>query len=285
MKKLDLIKLKDILFIILGSILCAISINLFFIQGGLLSGGLEGIAIIISKVTKYQLGYIVIALNIPLFILCKIKLNKRFTLYSFIGMVTFSLSLIFTHSIDKYIVFDIDKLLFAIYGGLLNGIGYGLVFAHHGSMGGMDIITMFIKKKKPHINISKISFVNDCIIVIIGILISNISLAMYTFIAIYISSYMMNMVIKGLNAAKIVYIITDKEGEMATEIMQELGKSVTMLHGEGGYTEDKKKVVFCVVYSSEIPDLRNIISDVDDSAFITISDASEIIGGGFKKVL
>ena len=155
-KKDDII---NVVLIILGSFLGCISINMFLTHAHLLSGGVTGIALIVQYLFKIQAGYVVLILNIPLFILSIVKLNKRFTIYSLIGMLTFSIGLILTQPISNILHIN-DNLLYCIYGGVLNGIRFGIVFSYHGSTGSLNIIFMLIRKKYSNFDIGKISFDN-----------------------------------------------------------------------------------------------------------------------------
>lgn len=277
-------KLTNVFFIILGSLLSAISMNLFYINAHLIDGGVTGIALMCQYLLNIQAGYVILVINIPLFMLSYKKLNNKFTGYSLIGVFSFSISLIFTRFLTPYLVLN-DKLMLCVYGGILNGFGCGLVFSHFGSIGGFDIISMIIKKKKSHIDLAKISFFIDLIVASIGTLFFGLVNGMYTLIAIYISSYVMNKVLKGLTSAKLVLVVTDKEVEMAAKIVDELDYGVTNWSGEGAYTRSEKQIVYCVVPATQLPELKSIIFSCDNSALITILDVSETIGKGFRRKL
>lgn len=273
---------KNVLFILIGSILSAISINMFLFNAKLISGGLTGIALIVQHLFDIQAGYFIIAINIPLFIISRKKINRRFTVYSFIGVLTFSLSLIYTRSISSILNID-DKLMLCLYGGVLDGLGYGLVFAHLGSIGGFDIISMLIKKKYTHIDISKISMCIDVVVVFLGSFVFGLTSALYTIVAIFISSYVMNCVLKGFSSAKSVIIVTDHESEVANQIISELDYGVTKIKGEGVYSQENKQILYCVIPSNQLPILKNIVNESDPQALITVSEVSEIKGRGFKR--
>ncbi|EQB88854.1 hypothetical protein M918_22995 [Clostridium sp. BL8] len=140
---------KCCIMIILGSIICSVAINLFIIPSNLLSGGVSGIALIIKYLSGISVGLTVFVLNIPLFILSVLKINKKFTILTFLGLVSLSLGLIFTTPLNSVLapVAESNKLLYCIYGGVLNGLGLGIVFTNYGSTGGLDIISMYMKKK------------------------------------------------------------------------------------------------------------------------------------------
>jgi uncharacterized membrane-anchored protein YitT (DUF2179 family) len=273
--------LVDFLFIILGSFLGSIGVNMFLSHAKLLSGGVTGISLVLQYLFKIQAGYSILLLNIPLFILSAKKLSKKFTIYSLVGTLSFSLSLILTHPIANILNIN-DNLLYCLYGGVINGIGFGLIFTHNGSSGGFDIITMLIRKKYSNLNIGKISFGINLIIVTIGAIIFGLPNALYTLIAMYTTSFVLDNVVKGFNQRKAVFIITDKEKEISDLIMKNLHRGVTYLYGEGAYTKEQKKILYCIVSLSQLPELKHIVATSDHKAFLTISDTSEVQGRGFR---
>lgn len=274
----------DFLYIIFGSFLASIGVNMFLIHAKLLSGGVTGVALIVQYLFKIEAGYIILLSNIPLFILSLKKLDKEFTIYSLVGTLSFSLSLVLTHSISNILNIN-DILLYCLYGGVINGIGFGLVFTHRGSTGGFDVITMIIRKKHSNLNIGTISFGINLIIVSISAFIFGLPNALYTLIAMYTTSFVMDNVVKGLRQTKSVFIITEKEEEVSKLIMMNLHRGVTYLYGEGAYTKEHKKILYCIIPLSQLPELKNIVTKIDSKAFISILDASEVQGKGFRTSL
>lgn len=144
---------------------------------------------------------------------------------------------------------------------------------------------MLIKKKYSYLNIGNISFGINLIIVSIGAFIFGLPNALYTLIAMYTSSLVLDNVVKGLNQSKTVFIITEKEEEVSNLILTKLHRGVTYIYGEGAYTKETKKILYCIIPLSQLPELKNIVTSLDDKAFISISDTSEIQGKGFKRSL
>jgi uncharacterized membrane-anchored protein YitT (DUF2179 family) len=274
----------DILFIIFGSFIGSIGVNMFLIHAKLLSGGITGIALIFQYLFKMQAGYTILLLNIPLFILSVFKLDKKFTIYSLVGTLAFSLSLIFTHPVANSLNIN-DNLLYCLYGGVVGGLGFGLVFAHNGSTGGFDIVAMLIRRKYTNFNIGKISFIVNLVIVSISSLIFGLPIALYTLIAMFITSLVLDNVVKGLGQKKLVLIVTEKEDEIADLIMTQLHRGVTNLYGEGAYTKKQRKILYCIIPLSQLPELKTIVKTIDNTAFLTIADASEVEGKGYKSIL
>lgn len=273
--------IKRIILVVIGSLISAIGFNAFIIPHRLLSGGISGIALLIQYVTSYPAGIFIFILNIPVFIYGLKSIDRDFILFSFLGMLSFSVFQVLTVNISSFLKVD-DILLSTIYGGVLNGIGMGIVFKNRASQGGTDIIAVAAKRKSG-INISTVSFVINSVIVLIGATLSNVETALYTLILMYIGYYVMDRVIDGFDRKKLLFIVTEKEKEVSYSIMQHLGRGVTYFYGEGAYTGENKKVIYCIVTSKELSKIKKLIEDIDDTAFISIMDASEVQGRGFKK--
>lgn len=281
-KLLDKDMIKDMIMVTIGAIVAALGINMFLVHANLLSGGLSGITLMLQYLTGFPAGYSILILNIPLFFLSYKKVNKRFTFLSFVGTVVLSVALIFTEPLKDFVRVN-DILLLGIYGGVLNGIGLGVIFSNHGSSGGLDIISALIKKKYENFEIGTITFVVNFLIVGIAATIFGLTSALYTLVSMYITSYLMDKVIKGFNRQKLILIITEKEEEVSESIMSGLKRGVTFLYAKGAYKKQEKKVLYCAVSLKEVPKLKYIIREIDGDAFISILDASEVEGRGFKK--
>jgi uncharacterized membrane-anchored protein YitT (DUF2179 family) len=273
----------DILIIITGCFISSLGINLFLTHARLLSGGATGVALIIQYLKGFNAGFSVFLINLPLFIVSYIKLDKKFTLYSAIGMVALSISLIITSPFSKIIVLD-DILLYCIYGGVLCGIGYGLVFSRSGSTGGTDIITMLIRKKYSNFNIGRLGFTLNLVIVAVGAFFFGIPKALYTLISMFIQSYVLDVMVRGLSRKNLLLILTEREKDVIEYIINDLHRGVTSLFAEGEYTHDRKKMLYCIVTTRQMIELKNTIHLVDPKAFVTIIDISEVRGKGFKNI-
>lgn len=272
---------KRILLTLVGSLLSAIAINAFIIPHKLLSGGVSGVAIIIQYLTNIPSGYLILAFNVPIFLYGMKEIDKDFIIFSFIGMVSMSLFLIATESISYNLVVK-DLLLSSIVGGGLGGVGIGIVLNNRASMGGIDIIAVALKRKTG-INISTISFVMNMVVVLIGAFISSVEVALYTLISMYITSLIMERFIAGFDRKKLLFIVTERENEVSEAIMSELGRGITFFYGEGAYTGDRKRVIYCIVPLKQLVRTKKITNDIDPTAFITIVEASEVHGSGFKR--
>ena len=283
----DLIKSKtfyiDVIVIILGCFIYSLGVNLFLTNAKLVSGGVTGIALIFQYISDIPSGITVFLLNIPLFFISYKFLSKRFTLYTAIGMVSISLSLLLTKPLASLVQVN-DMLLYCIYGGVLCGIGMGLVFYRNGSTGGIDIITMVIRKKYSNFEIGKLNFGFNLIIVAIAALIFGLPQALYTLISMFIQGTLLDKVLNGFTSKKLLLVLTEKEDEIINYVINDLHRGITSIMAEGEYTHSKKKMLFVAITSSQFISLKNKILRIDPKAFITIIDASEVKGKGFINI-
>lgn len=283
----DLIKSKtfyiDVIVIILGCFIYSLGVNLFLTNAKLVSGGVTGIALIFQYISDIPSGITVFLLNIPLFFISYKFLSKRFTLYTAIGMVSISLSLLLTKPLASLVQVN-DMLLYCIYGGVLCGIGMGLVFYRNGSTGGIDIITMVIRKKYSNFEIGKLNFGFNLIIVAIAAIIFGLPQALYTLISMFIQGTLLDKVLNGFTSKKLLLVLTEKEDEIINYVINDLHRGITSIMAEGEYTHSKKKMLFVAITSSQFISLKNKILRIDPKAFITIIDASEVKGKGFINI-
>ncbi|MEF9951304.1 MAG: YitT family protein [Clostridium sp.] len=274
-------KITRVLMILLGSLISAIAINSFIIPHKLISGGVTGIAIIIEYIANIPTGLLILVINIPIFIFGMKEIDKDFIKYSLLGTVSNSIFLLITQGVSNYIYTD-NILLSCVYGGAFSGVGLGLILKNGGSLGGIDIIAVAFKRKTG-INVSTLSFIMNVMIVGMGAFISSVDIILYTLMSMYITTLLMDRVIEGLDRKKLLFIVTEKEEEVSAAIMKNLGRGVTYLYGEGAYTGDRKRVLYCIVPLKQLIRVKRITESIDELAFITIIDASEVQGSGFKK--
>jgi len=275
----------DTLLIFLGCMISSLGVNIFLSHARLLSGGATGIGLLLEYTMGMPVGVVVLLLNIPLLIISYRKLSKAFSIYTTIGMLSLSISLIITKPLSNLVALNnLDLLLYCIYGGVLCGIGYGLVFLRNGSTGGTDIITMLIRRKYSNFNIGGLGFSLNLIIIAIGAYISGIPSALYTLISLFIQSIVLDKMLKGFSSKKLLLILTVKEEEIINYVIKDLNRGITSLFAEGEYTHDRKKMLYCIVTSRQMIELKTAIHDIDPAAFITIVDASEVRGKGFINI-
>lgn len=267
--------------IILGMLFCSIGINGFLRPAHLLSGGVGGIATMINYLTGINVGILTFLINIPIFVIGFMYLDKEFCVSSLINMVLFSIIIGVTQDLGQYIKLN-DILLQSAYGGILCGIGVGLTFRSKSSQGGTDIIAAIIKRKK-NVEASNTLFLINIFIVMLGSVLFGMNLALYTLIGMFLNSQAASVAKNMFLEEKSIMVFTDKSDEIAKDIMKDLVRGVTFLNAEGGYTREQKKIIYCVAMSKEIPKIKEIAMKHDSRAFISINDINEVKGKGFKE--
>lgn len=272
---------RDILGILLGTFVLAISVQLILVPAHMLTGGVTGIAIILKFLTGIDIWLWYFALNIPIFIAGYKFISKRFVIYSLIGMLslTFFLGII----PDMQINLGLDNpLLAAILGGVISGLGVGINLRCKGSSGGLDIIAVIINNYWGY-HIGSISFYANLVVLSIFLLTSNLELMLFSAIAIFISGRMVDKVQTGANVSKSVMIISGHCNDIAREILGNLHRGCTFLTGRGAYTGESRDIIMVTVSTTQLPHLKEIVFQIDPNAFITISEAIEVLGRGFKQ--
>lgn len=267
--------------IIIGMTISCIGINGFIRPAHLLSGGVPGASIAINYLTDINIGFLTFLINIPIFIVGFIYLEREFCIYSLINMIIFSVLLGLTQNVGQFIPIK-DILLQSVYGGVMAGIGTGLVFKTKSSLGGTDIIAAILKFKK-NIPMKDTSLSINIIIVLVGGALFGMKLALYTLIAMFLNAYAMSFVKDAMNYQKSVMVISKESELIAKDIMNTLHRGVTFLDAEGAYTKERKKIIYCIVASNEIPKIKEISLKYDKKSFISVNDVTEVKGRGFKE--
>ena len=285
-KKFEINKyvLFDFVMIFIGCFIASIGVNLFLVNAKLLSGGATGIALMLQYLFDIPSGISVFLINIPLFFVSYKFLNKRFTIYSGVGMLSLSVCLMLTKQFSGVTAHIDDILLNCIYGGVICGLGYGLVFSRNGSTGGTDILTMLLRKNYPNFEIGKVSFAINCIIILIGAILFDLPKALYTLISMFAQGTVIDKVINGFYSKKLLLIISEKEEDIIKYVIKDMNRGVTSLVAEGEYTHKLKKMLYVAVTASQMVHLKDKILRIDPKAFITIIEVSEVNGKGFYKV-
>lgn len=265
--------------VIIGCLIAACSINLFVVPSHLLTGGVTGIAMIVYYLADLPIGVQTFIYNIPLLIASYKLLGKDYTVDVVIGTVIFSICLDATKFLQAYAPVN-DIMLASIYGGVFNGLGYGIVFRMNGSTGGFDILGAIVKKFYS-MNMGSTIFAFNCCIVGVAGFLFGIQPALFTLICMYVNSHVTDKVIAGLNRKKAVLIISENSADIAEAIMHELKRGVTFLHGQGAFSGNERNVIMVVVSLTEIAKLKMIVNFLDKNAFLIMMSASEVMGRGF----
>ncbi len=266
-------------FLLLGSILAAIGLEIFLVPNKVIDGGITGISIISSFLTNLPLGGFIFLLNLPFLIVGYKQIGKSFVFSTLFSITVLSIFVSILHPIPGLTQ---DILLASVFGGIILGIGVGLVVRYGGSLDGTEIIAIVISRKSAFSVGEIIMFTNLFILSSAGF-IFGWDRAMYSLIAYFIAFRIIDLTIEGLDESKAVMIISDKPEEIAELLMARLGRGVTYLEGKGGFTGNSKSVLYSVITRLEVAKLKGIIDEVDESAFVTIHDVHEVLGGKFKK--
>lgn len=267
--------------ILLGMLFCSVGVNGFLRPAHLLGGGVTGLATMINYLTGLNVGVLTFLINIPIFVLGFMYLEKEFCITSLINMLLFSIILGSTQDIGNYIQLN-DILLQSAFGGVLCGIGVGLTFRSKSSQGGTDIIGAILKRKL-NIDVNNTMFSINILIVLLSSNLFGMNIALYTLISMFMNSQAVAVAKNMFLAEKSVMVFTEKTDEVAKEIMNDLVRGVTFLNAEGGYTHQQKKIIYCVALSKEVPKIKEIAIKHDSKAFISVNDVNEVKGKGFKE--
>ncbi|KPC74026.1 membrane protein [Thermoactinomyces vulgaris] len=271
--------LKRITFILLGAILVAVALEIFLVPNDVIDGGIVGISIIFAHLSGLNLGVLLFVLNLPFFFIGYKQIGKTFALSTLLGVIVMSVGTNLLHSVPGL---TDDPLLAAVFGGIILGIGVGLVIRNGGSLDGTEILAILFNKKLP-LSVGQTVMIFNLFILGSAGFVFGWDRAMYSLMAYFIAFKMIDVVIEGFDETKSVWIISDKPEELGNCILQRLGRGVTYLNGEGAYTGDSKKVIFCVVTRLEEAKLKLIVEDVDPQAFLAIGHIHDVQGGRFKK--
>ena len=270
----------DYIFIVLGSLVTALAFNLFLIPHKIAPGGISGISTIIYYITKGRIpvGISMLGLNIPLFIVGIKEMGRGFGLKTLIA--TFLLSLFI--DIIKVPAVTEEPILASIYGGVVMGIGLGMVFKGNATTGGTDLFAKIIHKYFHFIGVGWVLFVIDSLVVLGAAIVFGPTLALYALVSLYLSTKLIDLILEGIHTAKAFILISDHSAEIAQRIMKDLDRGVTLLHGTGAYTMNKKDVILCVTDRVQVTKLKEIISEIDPAAFVLVADVREVMGEGFS---
>ncbi|WP_254434286.1 YitT family protein [Halobacillus sp. Marseille-Q1614] len=271
--------LKRGLFIFLGAILMGAGIEIFLVPNGIMDGGIVGISIILSYLSDIPIGLFLFFLNIPFLFMGYKILGKTFSFSTLFGISVLSVTTYLLHSVPP---FTEDVLLATVFGGITIGVGIGFVIRYGGALDGTEVLAILFNRKLVFSVGEIIMFINFFIFTVGGFVLGWNN-AMYSVLAYFIAFKTIDIVIDGLDESKSATIISDHWEEIGRAIIDRLGRGVTYFHGEGAYTGDDKKIVYCVVTRLEEAKLKAIVDDIDPGAFLAVADVDEVRGGRFKK--
>lgn len=268
--------------ITVGSATYALGFDWCYAPNSIGFGGITGLAQIINAVFPWApIGVVVIVLNLPLFILGWRLLGGHLLLSSLYAMF---ISSVFVDVLAALVPFQpMDPMLATIFGGILVGLSLGIVLLQGATTGGTDLLARLLKLRFAWLPMGKLLMAVDlAVIVAVALAFRNLSSALYGLVSLYIFTAVMDMVLYGLDSAKVAYIISSKPDEVSKAILNELDRGVTFLHGEGGWSGESKKVLLCAFKQRQIVPLRRMVKEIDPEAFLIVCDAHEVLGDGFR---
>lgn len=269
-------------YVTIGALIAAISLDLFLIPNHLAAGGVSGLSTVLNYLISLPVGVISILCNIPLYILGLTYEGKSFVFKSLYATVVFAL-FIDLFSFLPNIVNDLT--LASVFGGVLTGVGYGMVLQANASTGGTDIVAKLINRKFKHVSIGTIIFAVDMLVITFAVIVfKNIYTGLYSVVALFVSSKIIDLLLEGANFAKLAFIISNDSQTTANAIINDLNRGATFLSGKGVYTDTDKNVILCTIKKNEIGKLKELVFKFDRSAFVIITDAREVLGEGFMDI-
>lgn len=274
--------LTDIIYYIVGGCIYAVAVTTFLSANEISPGGVTGVATALNYLFQSPVGAVVFLINVPLFIIAFLKIGKGFILKTAIATAVVSLLL------DTLVIvlpqMEIDLILASIFGGTLMGLGVSIIMLRGSSTGGVEIIAKLISLKYPYISIGRLMlFLDFSVVVVSAFIYKNIQSALYSTVALYACSKIMDLVLYGADKGKVIYIISDKAQYIVCDILNKIGRGATYLNVEGAYTGDKRKMIMCTVRRNEVHNVYAAARQHDPAAFIVVCEAGEILGEGFKK--
>ncbi len=272
------------LVIVAGSAIYAVGFQFFMYPNSIVSGGIVGVAMIINHFTQLPVGVLTIIFNIPLFIVAWRYFGMDFLIGSLAGMAVSSAF------VDLFAVLGVsltsDPMLASIIGGVIKGIGLGAIYYVGATTGGVDIVAKMLRRKFPHLNFGTIILILDAVIITAyAVILSKYESAMYSVIAMFVVSKVIDLALYGIDNSSICYIISENSEELIRDIISgHMRRGVTILEGEGAYSHHKKHVIMCVIKRTQIAELRRLVKNVDESAFFVVTDAKNVFGNGFENI-
>lgn len=274
--------IKDLIQIALGSIILAISINIFLTPNKISAGGISSIGTVLLHLFNIKLSVTNLVLNAVLFVLGYKYLGKYSVIQTIFGILFLSAALEITSYFPTYTK---NEFIAVISGGILMGIGVGLIVKIGASTGGSDFAGLILKKFLPRISLARLIMIIDCIIVIIsGLIFKSFTVTFYSVAALYISSVVTDKILTVGEEAKVIYIISENYSEISDCILNNFERGVTGVKSMGMFTNNECVMLMCVTTSREISKYIKLIKETDKKSFIVIGDCHEVIGDGFKEI-
>lgn len=267
-------------FLTLGAFIAGFALDGFLIPNKIIDGGIVGISMMINYVTHFNLGVLLILINLPFICLAFTKLGKLFVLQTFYAVAMLGVATnVFNHF---HFVVTSDMLLATVFGGIILGVGVGTVLKNEGSLDGTEIMAL-VMSKKFGFSVGEIVMGFNIFIYVVAGLVLTWESAMYSILTYFIAYRMIDVVLEGLNSSKSIRIISDKWEEIGKILIEDLDISVTYLHGIGGYSRQEKTLIYCVASRLEMSKMKEVIRRIDPKAFFSVVDVHEVYGTRMSK--
>lgn len=275
----DIKNVWSLFFIFIGSLFAAFSLEVFLIPNHIIDGGVTGVSIILSHLFPIPFGALLMALNAPFWLIGRKTLGRRFLLLSMSAV--FVIAILSSFFVPHFILTH-DLLLSAVFGGMLMGFGVGLVIRFGGATDGVEILGIIIDRKSVF-TVGQIAMIINFFILSSAGFVFGWTHALYSIMAYYISTKVIDFVLEGLDESRSVFIISNQHEEIGNAIITQLHRGVTYLDGEGGFTRQRKKVIYSVISRLEESQIKDLVTKIDPKAFMTFNIAHDVKGGRFKK--
>ena len=275
-------QLKSYSIIALGSLIFSLAFDMFYIPTDIALGGATGLGQVINALLPVlPVGLLSILINVPLFIVGWKFLGFRMLATSLFSMVVSSVGIDLLNALIPFPA--MDPMLSSLCGGALLGAGIGIVFTQGATTGGTDVVARLLKLKYPWLPMGKLVLIPDLVVLALAaITFGQLETALYGGVALYISTKVIDAVLYGMDSSKVAYVVSDHWKEIAKVLMEEQNRGVTILHGEGGYTGESKRVLLVAFKQKEIVEIKRLVHEVDGHAFFIACDAHEVLGEGFR---
>ena len=276
--------LRDFLFITAGAILQALALVLFLVPARLASGGVSGLAQVVNHYTGWPIGVMILVGNAPIFALGWRYLGgRRFALRTVYAVALYA---VLTDALTRFLPaggLTKDLVLNSLYGGVLSGIGFGLVYRGRGTSGGSDILARILNHWRG-ISLSQSYLMTDSLVILLAGLSFSWENALYALVVLYVSGIAAETITQGSNVVRTALIVTSKPQAVAEQILHEMERGVTLLPAKGAYTGAERTVLYCVISRSEVAQIKSLVREADPQAFMVIGDAHEALGEGFQPI-
>lgn len=274
--------LRDFICILLGALFYAVSTHCFIVPANIAPGGAMGIALMMNHLTGFPVGTLTLLVNLPLLVLACLFLSRKFAAKT--AVTCLICSFVLDVCIAPFLpIYEGDRLLCSLYGGVLVGIGMALIFLGGSTTGGSDIAGYLMQKSKPHLSIGRALMMIDGVVLVVSIFVfENIDAALFGLVTLYAQNKVIDGIIYGNDIGTNATVITSKPEPIVQEIIRELDRSATILPAVGGYSKKEMSVLLCTVRKAEFAKLKKIVHECDENAFVMVSEAIEVFGLGFK---